>query len=311
MIAGTRGSLLALTQTETVCASLKSKNEGLDIRTVTIKTTGDKILDVPLSEIGAKSLFTKEIEEALLDKKIDFAVHSLKDLPTEIPKGLEIGAVLKRENPRDCIVSKESWTLQKMPKGARVGTSALRRQSQILAVRPDIKIENLRGNIDTRIRKLEEGLYDAVLLAQAGIGKIKHKLAVNWKDIKLNEVPIWDILPAVGQGFLAVEIRANDKKSKEVVSSLDDPTARAEAFCERAFLRALEGGCQVPIGAYAQVQGDRIALDGYVGSIDGKKHYREQISGHARDAEKIGRELAKILLSLGGDKILEAIRNKK
>ncbi len=308
---GTRGSLLALTQSAFVGEALKRNVPNLNLETIQIKTTGDINLTDPLSGIGSKSLFTKEIEDALLAGQVDFAVHSLKDLPTEMPQGLCIGAVMKREDAHDCLIAKENWTLKKLPQGARVGTSALRRQSQILSLRPDLRIENLRGNVDTRIRKLAEGQYDAILLAQAGLNRLKDKLSQDWSELKMNQVPFWEMLPAVGQGFLAIEIRSNDKKSQEAVGLLDDASARAEAFCERAFLRRLEGGCQVPIGAFAQVQGTGITLEGYVGSIDGKKHYREQISGSLKNAEKIGMELAEVLLSLGGDKILASIRNKK
>lgn len=299
---GTRGSALALVQTEGAAAALLKIFPDLLIETVRIKTTGDKILDAPLSKIGAKSLFTKEIEEALLDGKIDLAVHSLKDLPTEVPSGLEIGAVLEREDPRDCLVANKRMSLEDLPKGAKVGTSSLRRAAQILALRPDIRVENLRGNLDTRLKKIEEGAFDAIVVAQAGLTRLNAKVTAS-------PIPFEEMLPAVGQGFVAIEIRSDDARTKKIVEPLNDGQAQIAALCERAFLRTLEGGCQVPIGALAIVEGPQIRLEGLISSLDGKIRYRDKIAGAAKDCEQVGINLAKKLLSKGGDKILESIRS--
>ena len=299
---GTRASALALVQTDAVAERIRKCFPDLVLDIIRIQTTGDKILDAPLSKIGVKSLFTKEIEEALLANKIDMAVHSLKDLPTELPAGLEIGAVLKREDPHDALVAEKRATLKSLPKGARVGTSSLRRAAQIKAQRPDLEVGNLRGNLDTRLKKLSGGEFDAIILAQAGLDRIKAK-------VNATPIPFEQMLPAVGQGFLAVEVRDGDKPTAEIVRTLEDAQSKTEAICERAFLRALEGGCQVPIGALAQSKGSEIALEGIICSLDGKTSYRKKISGKIEDAEKIGRDLAQILLNMGGDKILESIRN--
>lgn len=299
---GTRGSALALIQTDGVAQALRRIFPGLSIETVRIKTTGDKILDAPLSKIGAKSLFTKEIEEALLEGKIDLAVHSLKDLPTDVPAGLEIGAVLKREDPRDSLVANTRMSLNDLPKGARVGTSSLRRAAQILALRPDIRVENLRGNLDTRLKRIAEGAFDAILVAQAGLTRMNAKVAAS-------PIPFEEMLPAAGQGFVAIEIRSDDARTIKIVEPLNDSQAQIAALCERAFLRTLEGGCQVPVGALAVVEGSRIRLEGLISSLDGKTLYRDKIEGAAKDCEQVGINLAKILFSKGGDKILESIRS--
>jgi len=299
---GTRGSALALAQTEEVARALHNIFPDLSVEIFRIKTTGDKILDAPLSKIGTKSLFTKEIEDALLEGQIDLAVHSLKDLPTEIPEGLEIGAVLKRLDPRDCLVAEKRISLKDLPKGARVGTSSLRRAAQILALRPDIRIENLRGNLDTSLKKIAEGDFDAIVVAQAGLTRLN-------AQVTANSISFEEMLPAVGQGFIAIEVRSNDLRTQEIIQSLNDRQAQIEALCERAFLRALEGGCQVPIGALARVEGSKIFLEGLISSLDGKITYRDKIEGAAKDCEQVGINLAKKLLSMGGEKVLEAIRH--
>ena len=299
---GTRASALALAQAEFVAGGIRRNFPGLSIETVRIKTTGDNILDAPLSKIGAKSLFTKEIEEALQDGRIDLAVHSLKDLPTEVPRGLEIGAVLERQDPRDCLVADKRTSLKELPKSAKVGTSSLRRAAQILALRPDIRIENLRGNLDTRLKKIAEGGFDAIVVALAGLARLN-------SNATASPIPFEEMLPAVGQGFLGIEIRSGDAKTQKAVAPLNDRNAWTAAMCERAFLRTLEGGCQVPIGAFAAVEGPDIRLEGIISSLDGREHYRGKAAGAAKDCEQVGIDLAKKLLALGGGKILESIRN--
>jgi hydroxymethylbilane synthase len=308
---GTRGSALALAQSERVSRELESMFQDLAVEKTIIKTSGDKILDSSLSMIGGKGLFTKAIEEALLERRIDFAVHSLKDLPTEIPEGLDIGAVLKRDSAQDCLVSVEGWTLKKFPKGARIGTSSLRRKAQLLALRRDWEILDLRGNIDTRMRKVLDGEFEAVVVAQAGIERLAGQFKEKWKELHVNPIPFWEMLPAAAQGFLAVEVRKGDSATLEFVYELNHPASRTAAYAERAFLSALQGGCQVPAGAYAVMDGAMIQMEGFIASLDGKKVYRESSTGSSKDAEKIGKGLAQTLLTLGGEKILEQIRRPK
>ncbi|OGR94016.1 MAG: hydroxymethylbilane synthase [Elusimicrobia bacterium RIFCSPLOWO2_01_FULL_64_13] len=307
--AGTRGSLLALTQTESVAGEVRRLFPGTRVEVVRIKTTGDKITDAPLSKIGGKNLFTKEIEEALLGRKIDFAVHSLKDVPTDLPEGLAIGAVLERRDAHDCLISKKGRDIRSLPERARVGTSSLRRQAQILAIRPDLRLQNLRGNLDTRLKKLEEGSYDAIVAAACGLGRLAAELKDRLGKLTLRVIPYEDMLPAVGQGFLAVEMRSGDAKVGEMLAALEHGPSRAAADCERAFLKTLQGGCQVPIGALAEVRGEELVLEGLVASLDGKKILRDRSLGPLRSSEEIGAALAEKLLRSGGDRILDAIWN--
>ncbi|MBI3012979.1 MAG: hydroxymethylbilane synthase [Elusimicrobia bacterium] len=304
---GTRGSSLALTQTAFVVRSLRRKFPSLEIETVTLQTAGDKITNVPLAQIGSKGVFIKEIEDALLQGKIDLAVHSLKDLTTDLPQGLALGAALKREDPRDCLVSKRYKSLVSLPEGARVGTSALRRGAQILALRPNLRVQNLRGNLDTRLRKLKEGNYDAIVIAHAGVKRLYG--ASRDPELNFSVVPYSQILPAVGQGILAIEIRKSDPEAETLVRSLNDPGSYRAALAERAFLRQCEGGCQVPIGVRTRIVGKRIEMEGVIASLEGKNVVRRSAGGSILSPEDVGVRLAEKILSCGGREILETIRS--
>lgn len=293
---GSRGSQLALWQARWIEGRLEAFGESARIEI--IKTTGDKITDVPLAKVGTKGLFTKEIEEALLDGRIDVAVHSLKDLPTEMPAGLVIAAVPEREDPCDALVGRK---LADLPPGAKVGTSSLRRVAQIRALRPDIVIESVRGNVDTRLRKLDEGMYDAIVLAAAGLKRL------GWESRIAEILPPEVMCPAVGQGALAVETRGDGGAGQQVCARLNHETTRIAVAAERALLGALGGGCQVPIGAYATCEGETLRLLGLVASPDGETVIRRQTFGAPSDAERLGRELGRELLAAGGSQILEAV----
>jgi len=296
---GSRGSDLALWQTNFVKKKLEDAYPALSFEVKIITTTGDQMLDTALSKIGDKGLFTRQIENALLNGEIDLAVHSLKDLQTAQPEGLTIGAVLERETPNDVLLSSRYNSIDELPKGARVATGSLRRKSQLLHYRPDLSITEIRGNVPTRIRKLDESELDGMILAYAGV----HRLGL---DSRIRQViPFGIMLPAVGQGAMAVEVRADDTKVREIASVLDDTETRNCVTAERAFLRRLEGGCQVPIGAMARVEGDRIYLEGVVGSLDGDKNLRERITGDTADADALGTGLAEQMLEKGAAEILE------
>ncbi len=268
----------------------------------TIKTTGDKILDVPLAKVGGKGLFVKEIEEALLDRSVDLAVHSMKDVPTELPEGLGIVAVSKREDPRDAVLGREATPILELPEGAKIGTSSLRRQAQLFAARPDFVIEPLRGNINTRLRKLREGMYDAIILAMAGVTRL------GWEEEVTEIIDIGLMLPAIGQeGALGIEARLDDADTLERIAFLNDEVTGSCVAAERAFLHRLEGGCQVPIAAYGVREGDEVVLTGLVGSVDGKKIVRDSDRGAARDAAALGTALAARILDAGGRAILEEV----
>jgi len=298
---GTRGSQLALWQANWVKEQLIRRHPVLMVEIHTIKTTGDKILDVPLAKVGGKGLFVKEIEEALLGNSIDLAVHSMKDVPTELPDGLGIVAVSKREDPRDAVLGRETTPILDLPRGAKIGTSSLRRQAQLLAARPDFSIEPLRGNINTRLRKLKEGRYDAIILAMAGVKRL------GWEK-EVTEVIEPDImLPAIGQGALGIEARVEDKTTLERITFLNDEVTGSCVAAERAFLHRLEGGCQVPIAAHAVREGDEILLTGLVGSVDGKKVIRESDRAPASEAAGLGDTLALRILEAGGREILEEV----
>lgn len=302
-IIGSRASKLALVQANYVRDALETAYPALDFEIKEIKTVGDKILDVALSKIGDKGLFTKEIEEALLKGEIDIAVHSMKDLPIELPNGLEIAAVTKREDPSDVLVSKLGVTLRTLPKGAKVGTSSLRRKAQLLHIRKDLNIADLRGNLDTRIKKLEQGLYDAVVLAHAGILRLGFKL-------KLSRIPLGVILPQAGQGALGIEIRADNKEVGTLVKVLDNLNAHLAIDAERALLSGLEGGCQVPIGVTAIVQKGKISIKGGVFSLDGKIAVRDEITGLKTEAKALGAKLAQRLIKIKNvRKILDDVRH--
>jgi hydroxymethylbilane synthase len=294
---GSRGSQLALWQANYIRARLDER--GHEVEMEIIRTTGDKITDVALAQVGTKGMFTKEIEEALADERIDLAVHSLKDLPTDGPEGFEIAAITAREDPRDVFCALRYANLEELPQEALVGTSSLRRQAQLKAVRPDLEIQALRGNVDTRLRKLEAGEYDAVILAAAGVNRLG-------KTAFVRQVIPADILcPAAGQGALAIEIRAGDLATRQHLEFLDDLAARAATTCERALLRALGGGCQVPIGAFAQAQGDGLHLDAVVARPDGTKLLRESADGD--DPVRLGEAVAAVLLERGGAEILDEV----
>ncbi|MFH1537370.1 MAG: hydroxymethylbilane synthase [bacterium] len=300
---GTRGSVLAMRQTEIVVERLKSVFADTAFEVRKIKTTGDKILDAPLSKIGGKGLFTKELESALLERSIDMAVHSLKDLPTEIPEGLCVGAVLERDNPLDVLVSVDGLSLDDLPGGAVVGTSSLRRKAQLANFRGDLEFRDLRGNLDTRIRKLKEGLYDAIVVSAAGLDRL------NIDSVGRFPIPPEISLPAVGQGAIAVECREADEDIEPFLDALEHGDTRFAADAERALLRELEGGCQVPIGALARVEGGRLMLDACIASLDGGRLFRDFASGPNAEAGNIGKGLAMRLLDIGGAEVMEEIRN--
>ena len=294
---GSRGSQLALWQANHISGLLRARGHEVEIEI--IKTTGDKVLDVALAKVGTKGMFTKEIEEALLERRVDLAVHSLKDLPTELGPEFEIAAITKRENPRDAFLSRHFSSVDELPRRSRVGTSSLRRQAQLKAIRPDLNIFPLRGNVDTRLRKLEEGEYDAIILASAGLNRLGH---TEWIRAIL---PVDVMCPAVGQGALGIEIRSGDAEARTHLEFLNDPAARLATTCERALLNQLGGGCQVPIGAYAEVNDGAIQLTAVVARPDGSKVLRENASG--RDPEQLGENVGRRLLERGGDRILQEV----
>ncbi|MBI5905288.1 MAG: hydroxymethylbilane synthase [Deltaproteobacteria bacterium] len=297
---GSRGSILALWQAEFVKSEVE-KRTGRKVEITKIRTTGDMILDVPLAKVGGKGLFVKEIEDALLSKRIDLAVHSMKDVPTELPEGLEIVCITKREDPRDAFLSVKYSRFEDLPKGAKVGTSSLRRQTQLLGIRPDLSVGQLRGNLDTRIRKMEEGQYDAIILAAAGLRRL------GWEGKIRQYLPAEMSIPAIGQGALGIEIRSGDAGTREAVSFLDDRETSIAVRAERGFLKRLEGGCQVPIAAFGRVEGNEVRLVGLVGRPDGSEILRAGRSGPVSDAEGLGAALAEELLSRGGKEILDEV----
>lgn len=306
LIIGSRGSKLALFQAEQAKARLLAVNPSIDVRIEIIKTTGDVKSD-PLTVIGGKGVFTKELEDALIDRRIDIAVHSLKDLPTIVAPQLMIGAICEREDPRDALVLRHdsngaSATLDSLPGQAIVGTSSQRRFTQLKALRPDVVIKDLRGNVDTRLRKLDEGQYDALILASAGLKRL------GLADRISVAISPQQMLPAVGQGAVAIEVRGDDETSLNAVRSLDHYSTRLACLAERSFLRALGGGCQLPIAAHAVLEGDELAVDGLVASQDGKQIVRDVISGKAADAELLGTQLAERLISLGANSLLQNSR---
>jgi hydroxymethylbilane synthase len=294
---GSRGSQLALWQAHHISALLRER--GHEVELEIIKTTGDKITDVALAKVGTKGMFTKEIEEALAEGRIDLAVHSLKDLPTELSLGFEVAAITTRENPRDVFCSRKYKNVEELPQAARVGTSSLRRQAQLKAVRPDLDIFPLRGNVDTRLRKLEAGEYDAIILAAAGLNRLGKTQLV--RQVISAEI----MCPAAGQGALGIEIRAGDAVTRQHLEFLEDAAARATTTCERALLNKLGGGCQVPIGAFAEVRNGRLHLEAIVADPDGSKLLRESRDG--TEPVQLGESVGETLLQRGGDAILEAV----
>ncbi len=297
----TRKSPLAMWQAEFVKAQLLQQHPQLAIELIGMSTQGDVLLDVPLAKIGGKGLFIKELEEQMIAGNAQLAVHSMKDLPAVLPEGFAIGAVLARHNPLDAFVSNTYANLDELPQGAIVGTSSLRRKSQLLAIRPDLQLHDLRGNIHTRMRKLDEGQYDAIILAAAGLERMDMPERIR------SVIPAEVCLPAVAQGALAIEVLANDASTQGFVDCLNDQTTLACVRAERAMNAALEGGCQVPIGSYAIWQGEQIWLRGLVASLDGKTIIRGERKGSAADAEMMGEDLAQELLVKGAKSILDAV----
>ena len=301
VVIGTRGSKLALWQAEWVKSLILDINPALSVELMKIKTTGDKIQDVPLAQVGGKGLFVKEIEEAMLKGEIDLAVHSMKDVPTVLPQGLHIPCITKREDPRDAFISNKYDSLAALPKGATLGTSSLRRSCQLLALRPDIKIVSLRGNFDTRIRKLDEGQFDAIILAAAGANRLGLTDRVRqWIDAEV-------CLPAIAQGAVGIECRKDDKFINDLIAPLKHEESAICVSAERAALLKLEGGCQVPIAAHAVLSGERLSIKGLVGSVDGSVIIRSGKEGLASEAMAIGIALAEELLDKGADKILAEV----
>jgi hydroxymethylbilane synthase len=301
---GSRGSQLALWQANHISTLLRARGHQVEIEI--IHTTGDKITDVPLAQVGAKGglgkgIFTKEIEEALAASRIDLAVHSLKDLPTELPSGFELAAITRREDARDAFCSKRYSRIEDLPQGARVGTSSLRRQAQLKAIRRDLDIHSLRGNVDTRLRKLERGEYDAIILAVAGLKRLGKTELV--KQILSAEI----MCPAAGQGALAIEIRESDAETRTHLTFLNDDAARAATTCERGLLNRMGGGCQVPIGAFAEIRNGKLHLDAVVADPDGSKLLRESRDGDPNEPEQLGSTVGEVLLRRGGEEILEAV----
>ncbi len=298
---GTRGSQLALYQANWVRDELLRAHADLVVTLIKIKTTGDKIQDAPLAKIGGKGLFVKEIEEALLQDRIDLAVHSIKDVPTEFPEGLHLAAITKREDPRDVFISRDKTYLKDLPKGAKIGTSSLRRQAQLLHFRNDLEMIPLRGNLDTRLKKLLSMNLDGIVLALAGVKRLG-------LEEKITEIiPVEISLPAIGQGALGIETRKTDEEVERRIRFLNDPVTAIAVSGERAFLKKLEGGCQVPIAAYGQTTGTVLQLEGLVGTVDGKRLIRHRLEGPVEKAESLGVELAEILLSQGAREILDEV----
>ena len=302
VIVGSRDSVLAMWQTKFVVEQLMAVTDQYEFEIVSLKTKGDKILDVSLAKIGDKGLFTKELEVGLLQGEIDFAVHSMKDMPTVLPEGLQISSLLKRHNPADVLISEKYDSFAALPQGAKVGTSSLRRKAQLLHARPDLDIHDVRGNLQTRMRKMREENFDGIILAAAGVERL------DWHD-QITEELSYDIcLPAVSQGVIGVETRTDDPEIIALVQLVNDVQTASCVAAERALLKSLEGGCQIPIGAYAQLEGDTVVLQGLVGSLDGKTIIRDEISGPVAQSEQLGQQLAQRLSEQGGQAILEEIR---
>ncbi|MEO5365798.1 MAG: hydroxymethylbilane synthase [Magnetococcus sp. WYHC-3] len=298
---GTRGSALALWQARWVKSRLQQCHPGLEVDLVPISTRGDRILDVPLAKVGGKGLFVKELEQALLDGSVDLAVHSMKDVPAEFPAGLGLDALLEREDPRDALVSQHHATLEALPQGARVGSSSLRRQSQLKRLRPDLEVSWLRGNVQTRIDKMLRGEFDAVLLAAAGLKRLD--LAHHIRVCLEPEV----MLPAVGQGVVGLEVRLDDSRTRALTAPLDHAPTRACVLAERAFLAALEGGCQVPIAGHATLEEGILTLRGLVADVTGQRIFQDAIAGPQAHGEEMGRVLAATLLERGAGDVLREV----
>jgi len=300
---GTRGSKLALWQAnwvkDTICLGFPE----IKVSIITIKTTGDMIVDRPLAMVGGKGLFVKEIEKALMESSIDIAVHSMKDMPGELPDSLVIGAIPKRENPFDVLISRGNLTLKELPAGARVGTSSLRRASQIKHVRPDLEIASIRGNLDTRLKKLASGEFDATLLAAAGL------IRLGMEDVISEYMDEEVMLPAVGQGALCIQSRKEDRSMDPILALLNHPDTNTVVRGERAFLRRLEGSCHIPVACFGRLENGQVILTGVVASENGETMVKEVVTGKPEDVVKTGMDLAEILLARGADKILENLKS--
>lgn len=299
LVIATRGSKLALWQANHIKSQIEQRHTGVDIELLVIKTKGDIILDVPLAKVGGKGLFVKEIEEALLDGTADLAVHSMKDVPMLLPEGLCLGVITKREDPADLLLSFEHASFASLPQGATVGTSSLRRQSQLLALRPDLSIVPLRGNVDTRLAKLEAGQFDAIVMAAAGMARLGLRAPF------MDKLPATEFLPAPGQGALGIEYKNDRTDLHEMLAFLDDSHTRPCVLAERAFLAGLDGGCQVPIAALARLQGAQLRMQGMVAAPDGTLTVRRSFSGHPQKAEELGHYLAGEIIRSGGRRLLE------
>jgi hydroxymethylbilane synthase len=297
----TRKSALALWQAEYVKARLEFFHPGLVVELVPMSTQGDKILDTPLAKIGGKGLFVKELETAMLEDRADIAVHSMKDVPVEFPEGLMLSTICEREDPRDAFVSNHFSSLDQLPQGAVVGTSSLRRQCQIKALRPDLQIRDLRGNVNTRLAKLDAGEFDAIILAAAGLIRLGFHARI------AAYLPVSQSLPANGQGAVGIECRSDDAAVQALLAPLEHTATRQAVLAERAMNRALQGGCQVPIGAFAEIDGDKLYLRGLVGQLDGQQILQAEVRGAAADGEALGQQLAGMLLAQGAGAILAAV----
>jgi hydroxymethylbilane synthase len=313
LVVGTRGSPLALVQARDVAAGLRAARPGIEVAIETVTTTGDRVLDVPLARVGGKGLFTKELEAALLDGRVDLAVHSAKDLPTTLPPGLALAAFTRRADPRDVFVAAGTGPRPAgpaaLPAGARLGSSSLRRRAQLLALRPDLRLTDLRGNVETRLRKVAEQGLDGTVLAAAGLDRLGRATLAAFA------FAVDELLPAVGQGALAVEVRAGDERVAALVAGLDDRSTALAVRAERALLAALEGGCQAPIAAFAELEGTaaaaddgRLLLRAFVGSLDGGRTVRDALAGLAAEPEALGEALAARLRAAGADRLLAEVR---
>jgi hydroxymethylbilane synthase len=301
---GTRGSTLARWQAEFVRKHLFQLT-GVEAEIILIKTDGDKQQNVPLTQIGGKGIFIKELEEALLEETIDLAVHSVKDIPTDTPGRLFFPAVCRRDDVRDCLVSHRGTLLANLKPGARVGTSSLRRQAQLRRHRPDLDLRDLRGNVDTRLRKVDSGEYDAIVLAKAGLDRL------GWSQ-KIAETLSTDIsLPAVGQGAIAIESRVRDQEAAEFLGKLDDEETRTVIIAERALLAALQGGCQVPLGAWARMERGELVMEAAVCSVDGQRYVRQKVTGQPAQAAELGQQMAQLLVENGARDILEEVNRAR
>jgi hydroxymethylbilane synthase len=300
---GSRGSPLALWQANWVKDLLLGHHSDLAVDIKIIKTSGDRIQDVPLAKIGGKGLFVKEIEEGLLKREVDFAVHSMKDMPIIFPVNLCIACVTKRENPFDALISRNDIKLDDLPKGAKIGTGSLRRMSQLLYYRPDLNLVPLRGNLETRLKKLETEGLDAIILAAAGL------IRLGWKDCITEIIPPEILLPAMGQGAVGIETRKNDVDNQILLADMDDEQTHYALDAERALVSQLEGGCNVPIGSFATLNGDQITLRGLVASLDGKTMYKKELTDLKTNAVALGRRMGDELIEMGADRIMQEIKS--